>query len=151
MERDKDMSAEESQVVQSEPTVLSKADILGVKDLDVRLVDMRPFGWSGAVYVRALDGTSRDAWEASMLTYDGKKARPNLKDTRAKLLQLTLCDQYGRLLFDQSEIPQLGQRSAKALDHLYDIAREMSGIGDEALRAAVKNSEPGQSASSIAD
>lgn len=136
--------------VQSEPTVLSKSDILSVKDLDLRLVDMRQFGWSGAVYVRALDGTSRDAWEASLITIEGKKSRPNLKNTRAKLLQLTVCDQHGRLLFDESDIPQIGQRSAKSLDYLFDIAKEMSGIGDEALKDAVKNSEPGRSDSSTA-
>jgi hypothetical protein len=130
------------------PISLSKKAILEAQDSVKEAVDMRPYGWPGHVYVISLTGAGRDAWESSLLTFTGKKSKPDLANARAKLLTRCLCDQNGQLLFEEHEVEALGRKSAKALDYLYDVARRLSGIGEEEVKELVKNSESAQTESS---
>ena len=132
----------------TEPTPLSKANILNVQDIPIERVDMRPYGWPGSVHVCGLSAAGRDAWESSMITIRGKEAKPNLANARAKLLQRCLCDEKKNLLFDEHEVEALGCKSGRALDYLYGVAKRLSGIGEEDVKELVKNSEPVQGDSS---
>lgn len=125
---------------------LSKADILRADDIKMQFVDMRPFAWPGGVWIVSLTATQRDAWEESLIRIQGKReATSDIRNARAKLLQKCICDQNRVLLFSEEEINALGAKSGEALDHLYDIARQMSGIGEKQVQQAVKSSELDQS------
>lgn len=146
LKADRSNSAESS----AESVQLSKQGILQANDIPIECVDMRPFGWPGHVHVCGLSAAGRDAWETSLFTFDSKnprKTKPNLHNTRAKLLQRCLCNEQRVLLFEEEEIEALGRKSGRALDHLYDVAKRLSGIGDEDVKELVKNSEPTQSES----
>ena len=90
--------------------MLTKEQILGVKDLIIREVEMPE--WGGSVYVRGLTGSERDAFEASVIEQRGKTNRVNMINVRAKLLVLTICDKDGNpCLFYTSPSPRDRTRS----------------------------------------
>ena len=103
--------------------ILSKANILEAQDLPRVLVEVPE--WGGAVYVRGLTGSERDAWEAAIVG-DGK--RQNLANIRANLVGKCLVDENGDRMFADSELVALGRKSAAALDRLFDRVRELSGL-----------------------
>lgn len=118
-------------------------DIFAVDDLETRTVPVPE--WNRSVLVKALTGTERDAWEASLRTLRGKEMVPNTANARAKLVGRALVKPDGTRLFRDEQIPQLGTKSAKVLDRLYDIVTEMSGIGDKAEDEEGKDSGDGLS------
>lgn len=127
-------------------TLLSKADILQAQDITTETVDVPE--WGGQVLVRALDGTERDALEASMIQGKGKNAQVNLTNLRAKLVARSLVDEQGKRLFGDGDIPALAHKSAMALNRVYEVAQRMSGITQEDVDDLTKNSSPAQSADS---
>lgn len=109
--------------------LLSKAAILAAEDLPYREVDVPE--WGGTVRLRTMSGTERDAWEASMVQQNGKVRKVNTANIRAKLLALALVDEEGARLFDDADIRLLGAKSAKVMDRLFDVARELNGLSED--------------------
>lgn len=118
-------------------------DIFATEDLETKPVPVPE--WGRTVLVKGLTGTERDAWEASLRVRVGDKYVPDSKNMRAKLVGRALVKPDGTRLFRDEQIPQLGTKSAKVLDRLYDIVTEMSGIGEKAEQDAEGNSEVGLS------
>ncbi len=117
--------------------MLTKEQILGVKDLIIREVEMPE--WGGSVYVRGLTGSERDAFEASVIEQRGKTNRVNMINVRAKLLVLTICDKDGNPVFTAADIDALGKKSAQALQKLFDVASELSGLSEKDAEELAKN------------
>lgn len=71
--------------------------------------------WGGDVYIRVMTGAERNAWDLSTITITGSgkqtKVTPNLKDSRAKLLVLTLCDETGKRLFTDQDVAKSARRT----------------------------------------
>ena len=122
---------------------LTKGQIQSVEDVPYQDVEVPE--WGGMVRVRGLTGTERDAMEASMVEGKGKKADVNLANLRAKLCARCMVDDNGKRLFNDMEIPELGRKSAKALERVFSVARELSGLSDEDIDELTKNSDEGQS------
>lgn len=116
---------------------LTKEAILGINDLQLQEVEVPE--WGGSVYVRGLSGAERDAFEASVVEQRGKIAKVNMVNLRAKLLVLTICDEKGEQLFTHADIEALGQKSAVALQRLFDIASSLSGLSAEDAEDLAKN------------
>ena len=112
--------------------VLSRSDILKADDLIRELVAVPE--WGGDVFVRAMSGAERDAFEASIVVTRGKDTSMNMSNIRAKLAVLTICDEIGRQLFEDEDIQALGQKSAAALQRVFEVAQKLSGIGEEAVK-----------------
>src|SRR5690606_41735748 len=91
----------------SKVVVLNREAILAAKDLPRELVEVPE--WGGAVYVRALTGAERDAFEQSIVEQRGRDARMNLNNLRAKLVALTAVDENGERLFSDKDAELLGQ------------------------------------------
>jgi hypothetical protein len=126
--------------------ILTKTDILSADDLATETVDVPE--WSGAVIVRTMTGTERDAFEAAMVkVVDGKRV-PDLDNLRAKLLAATLVDEAGNPLFAPDDLAALGGKRAAALDRIFAVAQRMNGLSPDAVEEAEKNSVPGPSAGS---
>jgi hypothetical protein len=119
--------------------VLDRAAILAAPDIRTETVAVP--AWGGEVIVRGLTGAERDAYEQRC--HDTKYA-----NIRATLLALALVDAAGVRLFTLEDVERLGAKSAAPLDHLFDVARRLSGIGQKDVQELVGNSEPGLNGSS---
>ncbi len=123
--------------------VLSREQILKADDLKRELVAVPD--WGGEVYVRALCGTERDAFEASLVVMKGtgknRKAERDTKDFTAKLCALTICDEAGKRLFGPADVVALGRKSSANLALVVEVAMRLNGLTDEGVEEAEKNSD----------
>lgn len=106
---------------------LTRDDILKAKDVKIEKVKV----WGGTVCVRGMTGTERDKFEAGIIQVRGKEQSVNLRNVRAKLCALTMCDADGNLLFTESDVALLGERSAVELQKVFVVAQRLSGITQE--------------------
>jgi len=120
-------------------TLLTRDAILQADDLPRELVEVPE--WSGSVYVRALTGIERDAFEQSVVEQKGKSTKMNLRNIRAKLVALTAVDEEGKRLFTDDDAALLGKKSAAALDRVFDVAQRLSGLRQEDVEELAGNSE----------
>lgn len=113
--------------------------ILAADDLPREKVDVPE--WSCAVYVRALTGAERDAFEASVIQ-DGKATLDNI---RAKLVVRSVVDDAGARVFTDADAAALGAKSGKALNRLFPVAQRLGGLTEADVRELAGNSVPGPS------
>lgn len=123
--------------------VLNRDQILKVNDLPSETVPVPE--WGGEVIVRALTGTERDAFEASMIQLRGKEKVLKMENIRARLAALSVVDEQGIRLFTDADVEQLGHKSATALNRVFEVAQRLSGLTPEAVEELTGNSLPGQS------
>lgn len=110
-------------------TLLSKDAILGADDLITE--DCEVPEWGGTVRVRMMTGAERDAFEESLSRTKGKSVRANLANLRARLVARTVVGEDGKRLFTDAEAGVLGQKSAAALDRVFDAARKLNGMTEK--------------------
>lgn len=124
-------------------SLLSKADIFGRDDRRYETVDVPE--WGGSVRLRSLTGAERDDWEGSLVHQVGRKTHTDLRNMRAKLVQLSAVDENGLPLFDKADVMKLGNMNAAALDRLFETCQRLSGLSDEDVAELEGNSGPAQS------
>ena len=129
--------------------LLTRDAILGADDLPKELVPVPE--WGGEVYVRALAGAERDAFEQSIVERKGKSTKMNLRNMRAKLVALSAVDEDGKRLFSEEDAKLLGRKSALALNRVFEVAQRLSGLSSDDMDEMTKNSESDQSEDSISD
>lgn len=95
--------------------------------------------WGGKVRVRGLSGTQRDAYEGSLIKGNGADRQMNLANARAKMVVLAIVDENGRQVFTGDDVRALGRKSAKALERVFDKARELSGMTQEDVDKLTEN------------
>jgi phage FluMu protein gp41 len=109
---------------------LSAKDILAANDDVKERVEVPE--WHGFVWVRGLTGAERDAFENSIIEGRGRNRQLNLLNFRAKLVAASAVDNQGNRLFtDPYQVEQLGKKSARALQRVFDKAQELSGLNEE--------------------
>jgi hypothetical protein len=117
--------------------MLSKDQIL---NLPLKKITVRVPEWSDekgdTLTIIELSGGQRDAFEMSVAS-DGKV---DLMNIRAKLCALTIVDDSGNRLFDDSEILALSGTGSKVLDRLFAISQKLSGISKDDIKEYEKNS-----------
>lgn len=114
--------------------LLGRDAILGAVDL--AHVDVDVPEWGGVVRVRMLTGGERDAFEAGTVVRHGKKIDTNLVNIRARLAALCVVDEAGARVFSEADAEALGQKSAAALNRVFEAARQLNGLTEEASDAA---------------
>lgn len=124
-------------------TLLSKGEIFAADDRKTEDVEVPE--WGGTVRLRSLTGTERDAYEASIQKQIGTKVVRDMRNFRARLVQLSAINEDGSPLFAQNEVAALAGRSSAALNRLYNVCCELSGFSDEDVEALEGNSEPAPS------
>jgi hypothetical protein len=117
--------------------LLSREDILDVDDKVYEDIEVPE--WGGEVRVRGMSGTQRDDYEASILQQNGSDRKVNLANARAKLVARCLVDADGRLLFSADDVRALGRKSARALERVFDKARELSGMTEKDVETLAEN------------
>jgi len=121
---------------------LTRAQIMSVEDLPYEGLDVPE--WAGSVRVRGLTGTERGIWEKTISSMDtsadGAKVDVtfDLSEMRVALCTLCMVDDQGARLFENHEVALLGQKSAAAIQRVYDVAARLSGIAKEAVEDAAK-------------
>lgn len=126
--------------------LLSADAILSAQDVIYEVVDCRPV-WPGSIRMRGLQATERDDYEIScMKQLPGGGQRLNLSGARARLVAKCAVDGAGNRLFSDEQAAVLGQKNAKMLDKLFDVARRLSGLTKDDIEAIVGNLKDGPSA-----
>jgi hypothetical protein len=109
--------------------VLTAAEILAAPDLETREVFIPE--WNGAVFVRGMTGAERDAFEDENTTVKGKDIVYNMANVRARFISRVVVDAEGNRLFSKADIDALTQKSAAALNRIWNVARELSGMTEQ--------------------
>ncbi|GAG24491.1 unnamed protein product [marine sediment metagenome] len=111
--------------------------------------------WNMDVWIRSLTAAERDDYEQGLLRASGQgrslTMTPNLANAKAKLVVRTLVYENGERMFTDVEAGKLGQKSARAINRLYDVAERLSGISEEDIEELVKNSDSGPGEPSPSD
>ncbi len=126
--------------------LLGRDEILQAKDLKTERVSVPE--WGGDVLVRSMTGAERDAFEASILEKRGSDYDVNMRNLRAKLAAWTIVDEEGNRLFSEDDIKALSEKSAGALQRVFNVASRLSAIGPEDVEELAKNSESALSGAS---
>lgn len=95
--------------------------------------------WGGTVRVRGLTGTERDALEGSIVEQRGKKTSVNMTNLRAKLIVNAVVDGDGKRVFTSKDVDALGQKSAQALQRVFEVAQRLSGLSSDDVEELTKN------------
>jgi hypothetical protein len=99
-----------------------------------------------------LTGTERDAFEQGILsTNSSGQSKRNLNNIRAKLSALSIVNEDGERVFSDGEMFQLGRKSAKALDKIFDACQHLNAFTEEDIEDMSKNSDPDQNEDFISD
>lgn len=128
---------------------LSKDQIVAASDRDTKTVEVPE--WGGEVVLRTMSGTERNAYEQSLIRYQGDNVTPNMANIHAKLLAKCIVDDNNGRLFTDAEIHELGAKSAGVLARLFDAASEMNGLNERDVKKLAGNSEAAQSGDSTSD
>jgi len=108
--------------------------------------------WGGKVMVRSLSGTERDRIEATIVQATGRKQSINLQNVRAKFIAWSIVDpETHRRLFTDADIVTLGDKSAAALQRVFNVVQRLAGLSEEDLEEMTKNSSNGQNGASGSD
>jgi hypothetical protein len=117
--------------------ILDKAGILAQEATKVETVQVPEWQDGASVCVRALRG-----WERDKFDQFGQDAREkkDLSHFRAKLVSLCLCDEGGKSLdFTEADMIALSNKSAAALDRVFDACRALSGMTRRDVEEVEKN------------
>lgn len=112
---------------------LSKKAILDAQDK--KMIDVEVPEWNGSVKIRVMTGTERDRFEGEFV--GGSKS---VEMVRAKLVAKCLCDEDGNRLFTETEVPQLGEKSAAVLDRLFTICMKHNRFTKDDVEELAGNS-----------
>jgi hypothetical protein len=116
----------------------TKDAILGIQDKEIKKYYVK--AWKQDVFLRVMSGNERDAFESSIIG-DEKSRSVRMRNFRARLAVICLCDENGNNIFTEKDVKELGAKSAKALTEIMDYAMELNGISQKDQDELVKNSE----------
>lgn len=129
--------------------MLTRDEILKKIDIESKVVAVPE--WGGKVKVRGMTGEERDSFEGSITTVVDGKASVDTKNVRAKLIALCVIDEKGERLFTEKDALLLGKKSAAALQRIFDVASDLSGLSKGSVEDAIKNLNPIPSEDSTSD
>ena len=124
--------------------MLNKNVILEAQDLPYEDVEVPE--WGGTVRIQGLNATDVIAFGSSLVKIgpDGQAQEMNqdaLDNVMAKLMVKTIVDEKFKRVFSDADAEALGKKSAKVLQRLSEVATRLSGLGNNAVQAAAKNSD----------
>lgn len=129
---------------------LTREAILEADDIQEEAVPVPE--WGGKVLVRGLTGAQRDDFEGTLQKGKGPNKEVNLRNARAKLVMWSVVHPTTReRLFSEQDVQRLGQKSAAALQRVFDVAAKLSGLSKEDLDELTENFDDGQSDGSTSD
>jgi hypothetical protein len=119
--------------------MLTKEQILAADDITRESLDVPE--WGGTIQIRVMSGTQRDKFEQAF-------SADRYNNTRARMAVYSVCDEAGKHLFDESDIPALGAKSSAILDRIFPVAMRVNKMGTDEIQELEKNSGASPSAGS---
>jgi hypothetical protein len=116
---------------------LTRDQILTISDIKTEEVSVPE--WGGSVLVRGMTGAQRDEFESQIVEVCGRKQIMHREDVRARIVALSVVDDAGQRVFSEEDIHKLSQKSAAALERVFDVARRLSGLSAEDVEELSKN------------
>jgi hypothetical protein len=105
---------------------LTRDAILAATNGEVQRISVPEFG--GDVYIRVLTGRERDTLERFILLH---RENPATAMLRARLCATTVCDETGKRIFTDADIPALAEKSGTALERIAVAILRHNLIGTE--------------------
>lgn len=103
-----------------------KEEILALADDQRQPVEVPE--WGKTLYVRVMSARARDAWQADMAERGKKGDGAVMENARARFIALTVVDQDGKPVFSLEDAEALGEKSAKAIDRLFNAATALNKL-----------------------
>ncbi len=123
--------------------LLTKDQILAAPDLPTRDIEVPE--WGGTVRVKSLKGKEREQYEQSILVGPAKNRTVNMIGMRAKLVAAAVIDENGKKIFNEDEVMALAEKSAKALERVFSVAGDLSGLGEDEVKKLAEDLKVAQS------
>jgi hypothetical protein len=98
---------------------------------DIKTEEVKVPEWGGVVLVKGLTGLEKDRYDQSV--YNVKDGNVNYTNMRAKLVALSICGEDLKPIFATADIEALGQKSAAALNRVFEVAQRLSAAEVEEL------------------
>ena len=113
-----------------------RSQILQAEDLPSESVEIPE--WGVSVFVRSMSGRDRDLFESQMmeLSENGKR----MDNFRSRLTVFCCVDEDGKRIFKDGDIAELGKKSGKALDRVFEVASRLNKMTEESIEAEKKPS-----------
>jgi hypothetical protein len=108
-------------------SLLSREAILGAQDLPTKDVPVPE--WGGTVRIRSLTAKDRDAIETAVYAAH-KNGRHAPENVRALYAAGCIIDEKGTPLFTVEDVEALGQKSATALNRIYEAVLSHNAIAE---------------------
>lgn len=112
-------------------------EIIGANDKRIEEVEVPE--WGGTVFVQSVSGTHRDEFDAYQYKHRIGDNEVNLKNFRALVCVLGMCDKDGVPLCGFDKVMAVGAKNCIALHRVYDVSKRLNAIGDDEVGDAVKN------------
>ena len=107
--------------------MLNREAILKAQDL--KTVDIKVPEWGGVVRIRTMTGIARQEYYRT--TSAGKDGTP--KNVMEALVVACAVDEAGNPLFSTGDIKELSNKSAKALNRIFEAAAELNGLTQKSV------------------
>lgn len=111
--------------------LLTRSQILDAKDIATEVVPVPE--WGGSVKVRGFTGAARDELEARFTDDTGQMDREKYRLFRAWFAAHSIVDDKGARVFSEADIEALGDKSAIALQRVFDAASRLSAVDAETM------------------
>jgi hypothetical protein len=112
---------------------LSKNQILAAKDEVVKTISVPE--WGGEVCIRAMSVGERDRYENEFIRNKDK----GVENFRTKFLAACLCDEDGKRLFTEADIPELSKKSIKVMNRVWHEAMSHNALTNDDVEEIAKN------------
>ena len=106
---------------------LNRESILGARDIKKIKVDVPE--WGGSIYIAPLTVGQRD----KMLSDLREGGEGDVALLRMLLFISTVQDAEGNLLFTKEDIPELENKSATAIDRIFNATEELAAVTEDSL------------------
>jgi len=114
--------------------------IFGVNDLTVK--ELKVPEWGCKLYIKGMTGKTKEEWEKKVFVENTDGTRKfNADNFRAKMIaSCVYADSDTKtLLFTEEHYEELSNKSAKVLDKIIEVVREVNGSTEEAEEEMAKN------------
>lgn len=132
-------------------TPLTAEAILALDDLE--LIELPIPEWGRTVWIKTMTGKERDKYEEGLVRTRGRGRNQTremaIGNARAQLAVRVVCDKDGNRIFNDSHADALGNKSAAALQRIWDVAADKSRISPDDLDEMLGNSETDQTEPSL--